>query len=401
MFLDDKFDYNHDGRLDSWEQADRNQVLYEMQLPREKRTSEFSRIIDNMGIDPYYGASSEYDTGKVRDYTSRLESIEDDEEEIDEGELYELEEAQRQAEWEVSITQEAISYVEHFLADKHFSYDRIKHELGCLPYDEDIVNKALEHCEIDWNEHVVEAAKDYIDNYDITTEELEESLHDDGYTDSQIKYAIGVTRSSLFEKIRKTAVNDAMDLLVSLDICSLQTLIDNLECDYELPVAKLAAKDLNADWNFQAEKAAKYMIENYHIWTAEDLEYELSGEGFTDKETRHAIRATKLQLNELSKQKCIEDIHKCYEEKLDLGTNEIIEKLGYNDYTIATIKYAIENCGIDWNERAVEYAMSLIEGGYVLSGKDLREYLVVARYKRVEIKYALEKTQVVIENLST
>lgn len=79
-----------------------------------------------------------------------------------------------------------------------------------------------------------------------------------------------------------------------------------------------------------------------------------------------------------------------YIDLLGFSKAGLIKQLEFNQYTESEIKFAIENCGADWNAEAVECAQGYTDT-ISLSRQALYDQLEYEGFEETEINYALEQ----------
>ncbi len=82
-----------------------------------------------------------------------------------------------------------------------------------------------------------------------------------------------------------------------------------------------------------------------------------------------------------------------YAKQFSTGKYEIRMQLEFSDYTEAEIKYALDNCGIDWKKEALEQVKAMINSTDLVFSKQLIvNHLYDLTYTQVEVDYALNNS---------
>lgn len=185
----------------------------------------------------------------------------------------------------------------------------------------------------------------------------------------------------------------ARQFIEDSDMCSRETLYEELECEYNSSVAKSVLKEIEVDWNKQAENAAKYLITTESVSCVENLEVELEYEGFSEDEIEYALDADAAEVKMLRRRDCVDSFNRSYYNDYNYSAKAIIEDLMADGHSRVDAQYVVEHSGIDWNERAYQYAMEAIKDNSINSRSDLIDYLEDAEYTREQVDYAIQKAK--------
>jgi SOS response regulatory protein OraA/RecX len=134
------------------------------------------------------------------------------------------------------------------------------------------------------NQKALKAAQAYINIFDDSKKEIRDQLKHDGYTDSQIQYAI----ENLVVDWNKEALDSAYSYL-ELFNDSKKEIRDQLKHDgFTDSQIQYALSNVKANWNQEALKAAQTYIKLFND-TKEELRSQLKHDGFTDSEIEYAL----------------------------------------------------------------------------------------------------------------
>ena len=182
-----------------------------------------------------------------------------------------------------SAKEAAAAEAKRFLENANYSYDGLYNELIYMGYAEEDAKYGVDNCGADWNEQAIKRAKALASQTDYDLDKLVEKLESEGFTHEQAEIAAQVVAQSP-EAREKTEDDPAVKAAQSYFATGNYTytaLIDKLEQDgYSPEDAEYAANNCGADWNAQAAKEAKELLEGGTL-TKEEIVDKLIFKGYT------------------------------------------------------------------------------------------------------------------------
>ena len=151
------------------------------------------------GVEAFLEETTESETEKESKEKKTTESTTEEETESTTKEIKTIETTEEETEEETettteevlnSIVQEAMKTAKTYLGYIDYSYSGLVNQLELEGYSNTDAVKAVEMLGIDWNEQALKCANAYIVKSKMTKKEVKKQMKADGFTDSQIEYAI-------------------------------------------------------------------------------------------------------------------------------------------------------------------------------------------------------------------
>ncbi|MBE6037764.1 MAG: hypothetical protein E7218_00975 [Anaerofustis stercorihominis] len=155
--------------------------------------------------------------------------------------------------------------------------------------------------------------------------------------------------------VQEEALKEAHKQLEYFDI-SYNELVETLQwMGYSFDDAIFAAEYCGADWYDEAHKCARYYVEcSYFSYTG--LIDQLTFDGFTEEEIKYAVENCGADWYE----EALECAKSCIEHS-GMSYKALKQQLEFEGFTETEISYAIDGCEADWCAEALESAKSYLE----------------------------------------
>ncbi len=238
------------------------------------------------------------------------------------------------------------------------------------------VKNALNKVSVDWSTQALKRVKSMLneDGYGYSYNGIINNLTSEwaGFTEEQVKTALSKVTidwsAQALKRIKNMLESDSYGY-------SYNRVVKDLTNEYNAfseTDVKAALSKVTADWNAQALKRVKNMLNSSGYSYARLLEL-LQGEynEFTAEQAKYAVDNCKVDWNEQALRVAKDSLESTsYSYKLMLKNLQS----EWAKFTPEQAKYAADNCGADWNAQALKRAKELLESS-IYSKEDLLETL--------------------------
>lgn len=162
---------------------------------------------------------------------------------------------------------------------------------------------------------------------------------------------------------------------------------DYVDSNYDSDIGETTKDDnnLSSDKISALQKAKDYLA--YSAFSKSGLIDQLQYEGFSEEDAKYAVDNCGADWDEQAKQKAIDYLH-----STPFSKSGLADQLEYEGFSKEEAENAVDNCGADWNEQAVKKAQDY-RNSYTFSHAELVDQLEYEGFTAEQAEYGASATE--------